>query len=280
MYVKSTINMPLTLRAHSLKIIKWWVDASFATHGDPRGHTGATMLLGKGSIMGMSKKQKINTRSSTESELVGADDASPTMMWTIYFVEAQGFNVEESVLFQDNLRAMLLKRKGKKSSSKRKKHINIRYFFIKDRVANNELMIKHCPTAEMLADHFTKPLQGASFRKFRTNIQGIPSDASDADLGWKKIKGCDVKLPKVAKMMVPIPQEGVGQLAKYTGLRANDTLSKKRYDVTAHRSARCSCPSEAELCSRVAPRVDSLNPLRVAPPYSGRSYALAVSGAQ
>jgi hypothetical protein len=93
------------------------------------------------------------------------------MMWTI--VEAQGFNVEESVLFQDNLSVMLLERNSKKSSSKRTKHINIRYFFIKDRVANNELTIKHCPTAGMLADHFTKPLQGASFRKFRSDIQGI-----------------------------------------------------------------------------------------------------------
>jgi hypothetical protein len=197
--------MPLVLRAGILNIIKWWVDASFATHDDCKGHTDATMSLGKGPIIRMSKKQNINTRSSTESELVIADDASPAMMWTRYFVEAQGFNVEEYVLFQDNLSTMLLERNGKKSSSKRTKHIKIQYFFIKDRVARNELTIKHCPTAEILADHLTKPLQGASFKKFRAEIQGISADVSDADLGWETIMKCDTKQPTVAKMMVPSP---------------------------------------------------------------------------
>jgi hypothetical protein len=132
----------------------------------------------------------------------------------------------------------------------------------------------------MLADHFTKPLQGASFRKSRAAIQGISADASDADLGWETIKECGAKLPRVAKMMAPIPQECVGQLAKDTGPHTKDALSKIRYVVTANRSAIRSRPSEAEPCSRVAPRVASLNPLRVAPPYSGRSYDQAVSGAR
>jgi hypothetical protein len=61
-YIKGTINLPLTLRAESLNVIKWWVNASLATHNDCQGHTGGTMSLGKGSITGVSKKQKINTR--------------------------------------------------------------------------------------------------------------------------------------------------------------------------------------------------------------------------
>jgi hypothetical protein len=64
-YIRCTIQMPLILRADSLDVIKWWVDASFATHDSCRGQTGATISLGRGSIIGMSKKQKISTRSST-----------------------------------------------------------------------------------------------------------------------------------------------------------------------------------------------------------------------
>jgi hypothetical protein len=86
-YIHGTIYMPLILRADSLIVIKWWVDASYATHGDCRGHTGATMSLGRVSVIGMSKKQKLNTKSSTECELVGVDDASPQMLWTRYFVD-------------------------------------------------------------------------------------------------------------------------------------------------------------------------------------------------
>jgi hypothetical protein len=127
-YIRGTIHMLLILRAESLNVIKWWVDASFATHENCRGHTGATMSLGKGSVIGLSKKQKINTHSSTESELVGADDDIPQMMWTRYFLEGQGYNVEECILHQDNMSAMLLETNGKQSISKWTKHIRVRYF--------------------------------------------------------------------------------------------------------------------------------------------------------
>jgi hypothetical protein len=76
------------------------------------------------------KKQKINTRSSTESELVGADYTMPGVMWTRYFMEAQGHDIEENILLQDNLSTMLLEKNGKQSSSKRTQHIRVRYFFI------------------------------------------------------------------------------------------------------------------------------------------------------
>jgi hypothetical protein len=138
------------------------------------------------SEIGMSKKQKLNTKSSMECELVGVDDASPQMLWTPYFVEEQGYGVEASILNQDNLNAILLKKNGKASSGKRTKHINVRYFFIKDRIGSGEITVKHCPATEMLADHFTKPLQGTMFRKFRADIQGVPIDMCDADVGWDR----------------------------------------------------------------------------------------------
>jgi hypothetical protein len=77
LYIRAMIYMSLILRADSLNIIKWWVDASYAIRGDFRGHADETMSLGQGSFIGMSKKQKFNTKSSTECELVGVDDASP-----------------------------------------------------------------------------------------------------------------------------------------------------------------------------------------------------------
>jgi hypothetical protein len=206
-YIRGTIYMPLILRANSLSIIKWWVDASYATHGDCRGHTGAMMSLGRGSIIGMSKKQKLNTKSSTECELVGVDDASPQMLWKRYFIEGQGYNIEASILNQDNLSAILLEKNGRASSSKRRNNINVRYFFIKDRIASGELTVKHYPATEMLADHFTKPLQGTMFRAFREEIQGIPIDMCDADLGWDR--PCAIN-EQVKSVDYPSPQECVG----------------------------------------------------------------------
>ena len=102
-YLRGTVYLPLRIKVDEIGVIKWWVDASYAVHGDCRGHTGATMSMGSGSITSISRKQKINTRSSTEAELIGIDDALPQILWTRYFVEAQGYEVSELMIFQDNM---------------------------------------------------------------------------------------------------------------------------------------------------------------------------------
>ena len=51
--------------------------------------------------------------------------------------------------------------------------MNIRYFFVKDRVASNEIQIEYCPTEDMIADFFTKPLQGKQFYKLQDCVMNI-----------------------------------------------------------------------------------------------------------
>ena len=92
------------------------------------------MSLGGGVIYGTSKRQKLNTKSSTEAEVVGTDDIMPQMLWTLYFLEAQGYKVDDNILYQDNKSSILLETNGRGSSGKRTRHMNVRYFFIADRV--------------------------------------------------------------------------------------------------------------------------------------------------
>jgi hypothetical protein len=73
-FLKVTKDDVATMSADSSTTIKWHVDASFAVHKDFRSHTGSTLSLGMGTICSISTKQKINTRSSTEAELVSVDD--------------------------------------------------------------------------------------------------------------------------------------------------------------------------------------------------------------
>jgi hypothetical protein len=113
----------------------------------------------------MSSKQKINTKSSCEAELVGVDDALPTVLWTLQFLKAQGFAVTDNVIYQDNQSTILLENNGTKSSGKRAR--DIRYFFITDRVDKKEVRVEYCPTEVMRADPHTKPLQGRLFREHR-----------------------------------------------------------------------------------------------------------------
>jgi hypothetical protein len=172
-YIRGTWTLPLILSADGTGILIWWVDASVAVHPNMRGHSGGGLSLGRGFPIVGSTKQKLNTRSSTETEIAGADDFMPAICWTRYFLEAQGYSVNDNILFQDNKSAILLERNGKASSNKRTEHIVIRYFFIHDRVAKGNSTISWCPTTDMVGDYMTKPLQGASFRKFRDRILGV-----------------------------------------------------------------------------------------------------------
>jgi len=138
-YIKGTLELEYTLGAHDLKKLRSWVDASYAVHPDMKSHTGGVFTLGKGAIYGASTRQKINTKSSTEAELVGVAEVLPQILWTRYFLEAQGYSSENTILYQDNKSSILLQNNGKASSSKRTRHINIRYYFVTDRVNNGEV---------------------------------------------------------------------------------------------------------------------------------------------
>jgi hypothetical protein len=202
-YLRAIVNMPLTLEADGSNILKWWIDASYAVHPDMRSHTGGVLSVGKGAVYATSCRQKLGTKSSTEAELVGVSDVMPQVVWTRYFLESQGVSVSDSIVNQDNQSAILLEKNGRASSSKRTRHINIRYFFVTDRVANGEMTIEYCPTKEMMADYFTKPLQGIQFKTFRDlimNVDPVESHSQDyrsvlnvaegepgTDGGWTKV---------------------------------------------------------------------------------------------
>ncbi len=108
--------------------------------------------MGRGFPITASTKQKLNTRSSTESELVGVDDMMAIIIWTCYFLLSQGYGIVENLLLQDNNSSILLEQNGKALSSKRTRHINIGYFFITDQVNMKEISLHWCPTKEMVAD--------------------------------------------------------------------------------------------------------------------------------
>jgi hypothetical protein len=84
------------------------------------------------------------------------------------------------VIHQDNQSLILLETNGKISMSKWTRHLDIRYFFITDNVAKGRVCIEYCPTDDMIADFFTKPLQGSKFRHFRNVIVGITAVDTDA----------------------------------------------------------------------------------------------------
>jgi len=115
----------------------------------------------------------MNTRSSTETgEIVGTSEYLPKNIYFELFMEAQGYTLESNKLAQDNQSAMKMERNGKDSCSSNSKHIAIKYFWVTDRIKNGNIEVVYCPTTQMIADYFTKPLQGALFHTLRRVIMG------------------------------------------------------------------------------------------------------------
>ncbi len=97
----------------------------------------------------ISHKQKINGKSSPESEIIGVDDALPHILWTKYFLECQGYNHGPSILHQDNKSTLLVESNGMCLALKQTKHIKVQYFFTKDKGDQKEIMLKHCSTEKI-----------------------------------------------------------------------------------------------------------------------------------
>jgi hypothetical protein len=171
-YIRGTRDLGLTLTIDDPMTVISYIDASYGIHHDMKSHTGSTITLGRGSIYAKSATQKLTTKSSTEAELVGLSDSSNQVLWTRYFIIAQGYSNKPAIIFQDNKSTIQLITNGR-SNSERTRHIDIRYFFLTDRIKDKEIQVTYKPTNEMLADMLTKPLQGEQFRALRNLLLNI-----------------------------------------------------------------------------------------------------------
>ena len=113
------------------------------------------------------------TSSASVELLVSVDDCMAQVLWTKYFLEAQGYPIKAQLVLQDNESAIKLEKNGHKSMGQRSRHIQIRYFFITDQVEKGNVKVEYCPTDEIEGDYMSKPLQGSKFQGFRGLIMNI-----------------------------------------------------------------------------------------------------------
>jgi hypothetical protein len=102
------------------------------------------MTIGSGAAYSTSIRQKLNSKSSTEAELVAVDDVFGQVLWTQNFMEEQGYDIGPAKVYQDNQQSvMLLETKGLASSSKRTRHIQIRYYFVADKIKSGDVTLEY-----------------------------------------------------------------------------------------------------------------------------------------
>jgi len=170
-YLNSTRNLGLILSSNNPMELLAFIDAAYGVHRDRKSHTGVVASLGTGSILDLTNAQSINTTSSSESELVGLSDGIKPILYIRNFLIAQGYEDLQTTVFQDNISTIQLVNNGIGNSNK-SRHIDIRYFFVTDRLQQGHLRVKHLGTSDMIADILTKPLTGEQFIKLRDLLLG------------------------------------------------------------------------------------------------------------
>ena len=162
----------------------WSIDAAFAVHMDMKSHTGYCLTLGQGSPILGSLTQTVTARSSTEAELIAMDDGIGFVEWASLYMKEQFKDYTDksepitllgsrNLADQDNTSAIKLEKGGRRACGKRTRNIKIRYFYVTERIKDGTVVVNYCPTASMVADYLSKPIQGSLFRVHRNTLMGV-----------------------------------------------------------------------------------------------------------
>ena len=131
-----------------------------------------------------------------------------------------------TTIYQDNKSTILLAENGKTSSSKRTRHLNVRYYFITDQIKKGHVKVAFCPTQDMIADFFTKPLQGSLFVRMRDKILNLPTS----------------KIASVHRSVLEQRETGKNEIDKIAKKRKND--GRARIDKTQRQESKITMRGE------------------------------------
>ena len=172
-YVRETRDRGIVLRPGKLGVqVRVYIDAAYGIHADGKSHTGSCVVIGDlGPAHCKSCKQQIVSKSSTEAELIALSDSANQALHTRNFLLAQGYECGPVIVYQDNMSYMALIDRGR-SGAERTRHINIRHFWLSERVKAGEAIVRHMGTLNMYANLLTEPLQGGQFVNEREALTG------------------------------------------------------------------------------------------------------------
>jgi hypothetical protein len=180
-YLSTTMTKKLEYwRSESIHLsIDIFADASHMVHTDMKGHTGCLILLNGNLIYTLSKKQSLTAESSCEAELYATHHAGQMAKWISNIFNDLQFPLTNIIrILQDNQSTMKLLEKGYGQFG-RTKHIQKRFFSIKDLLDLRIATLIYIRTELMLADLLTKPVPYQLHSKFAKAIMQGLVDVTD-----------------------------------------------------------------------------------------------------
>lgn len=158
-YIKGTLDYKLTYAPTSgSELFTSYVDADHGGNLDNgRSTTGFVIKMGTGAISWSSRLQSIVALSTTEAEYVGAVSAAQEVLWLRNLLSEFGYDMSSpSTLYIDNLSALSVAKNPEHHG--RMKHLDLRFYWLRDEVAKGKLKMVHLRTSDMPADILTKSL--------------------------------------------------------------------------------------------------------------------------
>ena len=171
-YLQGTKDHMLTYRRADTLEIVGFSDADYAGCVDDKKSTsGYIYMMAGGAVSWKSVKQTLTASSTMEAEYMACYEATCQAIWLRNFISALG--VVDSIarplkLYCDNYAAVAFSKNTRSTS--RSKHIDIKYYFVKDKVAESLISIEYTPTTSMLADPLTKGLPICVFLEHVTRM--------------------------------------------------------------------------------------------------------------
>lgn len=158
------------------------VDASHNCYDDGKGHFGYSFSLGPsdGAFFASSKKLKLVTLSSTESEYVALCEATRDAIWLRRLLAELGFpQLEPTIMYQDNESTIAFVAGHR--NHKATKHINPKFHFTGEAVEQGEICLVHMASELMVADVLTKALPADGHRRLASSLLhcALPSPESE-----------------------------------------------------------------------------------------------------
>ncbi|WKA01867.1 hypothetical protein VitviT2T_020119 [Vitis vinifera] len=166
-YLQGTKDLMLTYQGTSLLDVVGFCDADFTgCLDDKKSTTGYIFMMAGGAVSWKSVKQTLTASSTMEAEYVACYEACCHAMWMRNFISALG--VVDSIsrplkLFCDNSATVTFSKNTRSIS--RSKHIDVKFYFVKEKVAESLIDIEHMSTKSMLEDPLTKGLPIIAFQE-------------------------------------------------------------------------------------------------------------------
>lgn len=158
-YLKGTSNYALCYQGSDLRLVGYSDADLGGDEVERRSTSGYTFLLNNGAICWSSKKQTCIALHPMEAEFVACTSAVQEAIWLKRFIEHLGFGNESTnpvLVYCDNTAAIAYMKDPKYHS--KTKHIDIKYNFVRDYIAQKVVTVQHISTKNMVADPLTKPI--------------------------------------------------------------------------------------------------------------------------